>query len=153
MYLGKDGKIERGLTAAGYLAPGVPGTVRGLATAHRKFGKLPWKDVVSPAVDLAGNGFRVSAALARGLNNEIKGPMAKFPASVAAYGKPGGGEWAEGDTIVLGDLANTLRAIAGDGRLRGLDSRPHRHGHEGERWPDQDVLRVRGQERRSRRSG
>ena len=115
MYLDKEGKIDRGLTAAGYLAPGVPGTVRGLAMAHRKFGKLPWKDVVSPAVDLAGHGFRVSAALARGLNNEIKGPMAKFPASVAAYGKPGGGEWAEGDTIALGDLAKTLRAIATDG--------------------------------------
>ena len=115
MYLDKDGKIDRGLTAAGYLAPGVPGTVRGLAMAHRKFGNLPWKDVVSPAVDLAGNGFRVSAALARGLNNEIKGPMATFPASVAAYGKPGGSEWAEGDTTVLGDLAKTLRAIATDG--------------------------------------
>ena len=35
MYLGADGKIDRGLTAAGYLAPGVPGTVRGLELAHK----------------------------------------------------------------------------------------------------------------------
>ena len=40
MYLGADGEIVRSLTAAGYLAPGVPGTVRGLETVHRKFGTL-----------------------------------------------------------------------------------------------------------------
>jgi gamma-glutamyltranspeptidase/glutathione hydrolase len=114
MYLGDDGKIDRSLTAAGYLAPGVPGTVRGLELAHRKFGKLSWKDVVMPAVQLA-DGFTLSAALARGLNREVEGAMARFPASVAAYGKPGGGEWAEGDRIVLADLAGTLRAIADGG--------------------------------------
>ena len=48
------GSIVRSLTAAGYLAPGVPGTVRGLELAHKKFGKLPWKDVVAPSVALAG---------------------------------------------------------------------------------------------------
>jgi gamma-glutamyltranspeptidase/glutathione hydrolase len=115
MYLGKDGKIDRSLTAAGYLAPGVPGTVRGLALAHRKFGKLPWKDVVMPAADLAERGFRLSAALARSLTREVQGPMAKFPASVEAYGKPDGGDWTEGDVLVLKDLAKTLRAIATDG--------------------------------------
>ncbi len=111
MYLGKDGKIDRSLTAAGYLAPGVPGTVRGLELAHKRFGKLPWKDVVLPAVGLA-EGFELSAGLARSLNREVQGAMARFPASVAAYGKPGGGEWAAGDKLVLGDLAKTLRAIA-----------------------------------------
>jgi len=115
MYLGEDGKIDRGLTAAGYLAPGVPGSVRGLEQAHRKFGTLPWKDVVMPAVLLAEQGFTVSAALARGLNREVQGPMKRFPASVAAYGKPGGDEWAEGDRIVLSDLGKTLRAIAEGG--------------------------------------
>ena len=44
----RDGKIVRSLTAAGYLAPGVPGTVRGLALVHKRFGKLPWKEVVMP---------------------------------------------------------------------------------------------------------
>ena len=38
MYLDSSGKIARQLTATGYLAPGVPGTVRGLAMAHKKFG-------------------------------------------------------------------------------------------------------------------
>ncbi len=112
MYLGKDGRIDRRLTASGYLAPGVPGTVRGLELAHKKFGKLPWSEVVMPAVALAENGFAISADLAQSLNRELTGSMARFPASVAAYGKPGGGDWEEGDRLVLGDLAKTLRAIA-----------------------------------------
>jgi gamma-glutamyltranspeptidase/glutathione hydrolase len=41
--------------------------------------------------------------------------MKPYPASVAAYGKPGGGQWAAGDRLVLGDLGRTLRAIATDG--------------------------------------
>jgi gamma-glutamyltranspeptidase/glutathione hydrolase len=115
MYIGKDGNIDRSLTAAGYLAPGVPGTVRGMALSHKKFGKLPWKDVVMPAAELAAKGFEVSASLARGLNSEIAGPMRRFPASVAAYGKPGGAPWVAGDRLVLPDLAKTLQAIATEG--------------------------------------
>ena len=41
--------------------------------------------------------------------------MKPFAASVAAYGKPGGGTWAEGDRLVLRDLGKTLRAIAENG--------------------------------------
>ena len=107
MYLGADGNIVRSLTAAGYLAPGVPGTVRGMALAHKKFGKLPWKDVVMPAAELAAQGFVMAPSLASSLNREVReeGPMRKFPASVAAYGKPGGAAWAAGDRLVLPDLA------------------------------------------------
>jgi gamma-glutamyltranspeptidase/glutathione hydrolase len=114
MYLGPDGNIDRSLTAAGYLAPGVPGTVRGMGLAHRRFGKLPWRDVVMPAAELALSGFTMSETLAASLNGELR-RMQPFPASVAAYGKPGGGDWAAGDTIVLGDLSRTLTAIATDG--------------------------------------
>lgn len=115
MYLGADGNIERSLTATGYLAPGVPGSVSGLEAAHKKFGRLSWKDVVMPGVGLAEQGFVLSPALARSLNEEVSGSMATYPASVAAYGKPGGGEWAAGDRLVLSDLGRTLRAIATDG--------------------------------------
>jgi gamma-glutamyltranspeptidase/glutathione hydrolase len=115
MYLGKDGNIDISLTRAGYLAPGVPGTVRGMALAHKRFGKLPWKDVVTPAAELAAQGFPLSESVARGLNRELTGEMNRFPASVAAYGKPGGTPWAAGDRLVLGDLAKSLRAIAADG--------------------------------------
>jgi gamma-glutamyltranspeptidase/glutathione hydrolase len=114
MYM-RDGKVDGALTNQGYLAPGVPGTVRGLALAHKRFGRLPWKDVVMPAVQLAEDGFVVSAALARGLNAQLAGAMGKFPASVEAYGKPDGGTWVDGDRIMLKDLGRTLRAIATKG--------------------------------------
>jgi len=115
MYLDSTGKINRQLTATGYLAPGVPGTVRGMAAAHKKWAKLSWRADVMPAVLLAEKGFPLSDGLARSLNRELANQMAKYPASVAAYGKPGGGEWKAGDTIVLRDLGRTLRAIATKG--------------------------------------
>ena len=114
MYLDSASNIDRRLTATGHLAPGVPGTVRGLELAHRKHGRLPWRDVVAPAVRLA-RGFALSDALARSLNREVSRNMAPYPASVAAYGKPGGGEWVAGDTIRLLDLARSLDAIAAGG--------------------------------------
>lgn len=115
MYLDAQGKIVRALTNEGYLAPGVPGTVRGLELAHRKFGKLPWSEVLAPAVRLASEGFPLSRSLAAELNRQISGTMGKYPSSVAAYGKPGGGAWQEGDRIVLKELARTLQAIADGG--------------------------------------
>jgi gamma-glutamyltranspeptidase / glutathione hydrolase len=115
MYLKPDGTIDRSLTRAGWLAPGVPGTVRGLALAHARFGKLPWADVVRPSAHLASRGFPLSKALASSLNSTVARFMAPFPSSVAAYGKPGGGTWTEGDTIRLPDLGRTLEAIASNG--------------------------------------
>ncbi|MEO6223120.1 MAG: gamma-glutamyltransferase [Vicinamibacterales bacterium] len=115
MYLDGKGEINRSLTSAGYLAPGVPGTVAGMAQAHRRFGKLPWKDVVMPAAALARDGFVVSASLANSLNRELTGSMKPFAASIAAYGKPDGTPWKAGDRIVLTDLAKSLTAIATEG--------------------------------------
>ncbi|MCC6317616.1 MAG: gamma-glutamyltransferase [Gemmatimonadaceae bacterium] len=112
MYLGADGKINRQLTATGWLAPGVPGTVRGLYMAHRKFGKLPWADVVQPAADLATNGFRLSRDLSASLNSALTRQLNRYPSSAAAYGKPGGGAWQEGDTLKLRDLGRALGDIA-----------------------------------------
>ena len=122
MYLDSTGKIDRNLTARGWLASGVPGTVRGLEMAHKKFGKLPWDDVVKPAADLASNGWVLTSALSRSINSQLRtdsagrpGKMARFPTSVAAYGKAGGGEWMEGDRIRLTDLGRALNAIATTG--------------------------------------
>src|SRR5262249_54036568 len=79
------------------------------------FGKLAWKDVVLPAAQVAEDGFTISNGLARGLNAQLSGAMGRYPASVEAYGKPGGGAWDAGDRLVLKDLARTLRAIATGG--------------------------------------
>ena len=57
MYLDENGDVINNASLIGSLANGVPGTVAGLWEAHKRYGKLPWKDVVKPAIDLAENGF------------------------------------------------------------------------------------------------
>jgi gamma-glutamyltranspeptidase/glutathione hydrolase len=59
MYLDSSGAIDRRAAHDSYLAVGVPGTVRGLALAHKRYGKLPWKAVVEPAVARPRAGFEV----------------------------------------------------------------------------------------------
>jgi gamma-glutamyltranspeptidase/glutathione hydrolase len=98
----------------GHKVIGVPGTVRGLALAHRRFGKLPWKEVVLPAVRLADKGFAVDAHLARSLN-EVLANSKGFSELHRVFDKPGGGKWQAGDRLVQRDLARTLRLIAEKG--------------------------------------
>jgi gamma-glutamyltranspeptidase/glutathione hydrolase len=95
-------------------AVGVPGTVRGLALAHARFGKLPWKDVVMPAVKLAEEGFIIDSALAGSLN-WIVGSSPEYPELQRVLGKNGGATWEAGDRLVQKDLAGTLRRIAEQG--------------------------------------
>src|SRR5262249_33498165 len=108
MFTDKDGLY-------GHKVGGVPGTVRGMALAHRKFGKLPWKDLVMPAVRLAEEGFVLDAAVASSLNNVVSG-AADFPELRRVFGKDGGkAEWQAGDRLVQKELAATLRQIAEQG--------------------------------------
>ena len=68
-----------------------------------------------PAVALAEDGFPLSEALARGLNRELQGSMARFPARSPLTASRAAARGRAGDRLVLGDLAKTLRAIADDG--------------------------------------
>lgn len=95
-------------------AVGVPGTVRGLALAHQRFGKLPWKDVVLPATRLADDGFAVDSALASSLNGAVYS-ASKSSELRRVLGKNGAGDWQAGDLLVQKDLAKTLRQIADQG--------------------------------------
>ncbi len=96
-------------------AVGVPGTVRGLALAHQRFGKLPWKDVVLPAVKLAEEGFVLDSPLASSLN-WIVGSSEEFPELRHVFGKNEGKDnWQAGDRLVQKDLGKTLRLIAEKG--------------------------------------
>jgi gamma-glutamyltranspeptidase/glutathione hydrolase len=103
--------------ASGYRAVGVPGTVAGFWLAHQRHGKLPWKDLVMPAYELASKGVMLPS-LASGINGltQGNGRMTQFPSSMRAYAKPGGGTWAPTDTIKLPDLARSMLAIAEGGR-------------------------------------
>ena len=61
MYLDGNGNVIPDKSTFGGMSVGVPGTVAGLEAIHKKFGTLPWKDLVQPAIDLALNGYRVTA--------------------------------------------------------------------------------------------
>lgn len=98
----------------GHRVVGVPGTVRGMALAHEKFGKLPWKTVVMPSVQLAAEGFMLDAHHARSLNN-IVAVAEGFAELRRVYGRLDGKSWNAGDHLVQPDLANTLRVIAEQG--------------------------------------
>jgi gamma-glutamyltranspeptidase/glutathione hydrolase len=93
---------------------GVPGTVRGLALAHARFGTLPWKDLVMPAVTLAEEGFVINAPLAASLNGVV-GSLPKSSELRRVLGKSGDATWEAGDRLVQKDLAKTLRLIAEKG--------------------------------------
>lgn len=131
MYLGPDGRPVPH-HRAGARAAGVPGTVRGLALAHARLGRLLWADLVRPAARLAREGFPISPTLAASLNQQLSrnarlraggrddlgtGPdrLADFPESVAAFGKPDGTPWQGGDRLVQRDLGATLDRIAEHG--------------------------------------
>lgn len=99
----------------GHRAVGVPGTVRGMWLAHQKYGKLPWKDVVLPAVKLADEGFLMDAQLASSLNNVVYSSR-DYPELRRVLGKKeGAADWEPGDRIVQKDLAKTLKLIAEQG--------------------------------------
>lgn len=68
MYLDQNGKPTRD-SVVGWRASGVPGTVRGLELAHRKFGQQPWSGLLTPAIKLASEGFPVSYAFSQSMKS------------------------------------------------------------------------------------
>ncbi|HEV8605482.1 MAG TPA: gamma-glutamyltransferase [Tepidisphaeraceae bacterium] len=98
-----------------YRLVGVPGTVRGLALAHEHFGKLPWKDLVLPAVALAKDGFELNKEVAEAINEYVTKPGDEANEMRRVLGKAGGGMWAAGDRLVQPQLAETLGRIAMEG--------------------------------------
>jgi len=60
MYLDDKGEVIENLSLVGAKAAGVPGTVLGLWEAHKRFGKLPWSELLTPAIGYANNGFKVA---------------------------------------------------------------------------------------------
>jgi gamma-glutamyltranspeptidase/glutathione hydrolase len=112
MYLDSLGEpTERSLT--GHLAAGVPGAVAGLTAAHRRLGRLPFAEVIAPAIGLARDGFVVDEYR----SESIAGDSARlrlFPASRENF-LPGGVPPRPGTTLRQPDLAGTLEAIRDKG--------------------------------------
>jgi gamma-glutamyltranspeptidase/glutathione hydrolase len=113
MYLAPDGEVIAGLSTETHLASGVPGTVDGMIKVHSKYGKLPFRDVIQPAIDLAKNGFPVTKNQARSFNNNRE-TFLKKNSGITAFIKET--EWKEGDLLIQTDLAETLERIRDNGR-------------------------------------
>ncbi len=101
------------LASTSGLAVGVPGTLRGVDTALKRWGTKTLADTLAPAIELAGHGFRVNRFLAADIAND-GGRTALHPETAAIF-RPKGVPLAEGDWLVQPDLARTLRLIAARG--------------------------------------
>jgi gamma-glutamyltranspeptidase/glutathione hydrolase len=128
MYLDASGQV----TKEGRIGPraaGVPGVVAGLALVHHKYGKLPWADVIAPAIALARDGSTLDSFHAddmKGVLERIseyaKDPSSQSPAlqaalksTLATFSKPDGSAYVTGEVWRQPDLARTLEAIAKGG--------------------------------------
>ena len=111
MYLDSLANVIPGLSTSGGTAVGVPGTVAGVLEVHKKFGKLPLKEIIEPIIALANKGVVVTkkqAARLKGTRErfiEANGDSTKFA-----------GPFAAGDTIKYPNYAKTLQKIMEEGR-------------------------------------
>lgn len=112
MFLGEDGKIKANSNHEGILSVGVPGTVAGLYKAHQKMGKLPWEDLVAPAIKLAENGFP-STHYMNSFLEWVKDHKDEelYKATAEAFLKDGQKIYKQGELFQQPDLAKTLKRI------------------------------------------
>ena len=108
MYVGSDGKPTEN-SLYGNLAVGIPGTVRGLAEAQRRFGKLSWQRDLAPAIELARKGFVVPEMLIKERDAALSGFA--HSGNFAAWAK----NWHAGQLFLQPELAETLERIAKSG--------------------------------------
>jgi gamma-glutamyltranspeptidase/glutathione hydrolase len=115
MYLDEEGEYVKEKSLYGYLAVGVPGTVRGFELAMEKYGALTWKDVIEPAIELAEKGFKLNKGRANSFNwlkKRFKWGTEEF---FRIFSKPDGSAFEEGDIFIQKDLARSLKLIAEHG--------------------------------------
>lgn len=100
------------------IAAGVPGTIHGLAHAHKRYGRLPWSRLVEPTIKLARDGFEVDQYLAYSLNTVLRDErirtLDRYAEFRRVYAHPETYLWSAGQTLTLTDLAATLTQIAED---------------------------------------
>ena len=114
LLLGADGRLDR-TKVLSFKGVTVPGTVAGLWEAHRRFGKLPWAQLIQPTIDLATKGIVMSDDEALALSDR-RAQMAKDPNGARkVYFKPDGSAYRPGDVFRNPDLAWTLKQIQAHG--------------------------------------
>jgi len=109
----KDGVYDPDRHHRSHLAVGVPGTVAGLHLAWKDHGRLPWEQLLEPAIALAREGVMVTDGLARSLRGVLP-EMEAYPASVAQFSQDGQ-PYQAGGILKQEDLADTLERIAREG--------------------------------------
>ena len=114
MYLDENGDVDKNLARFSHLAAGVPGTVAGFYFAHQKFGRLPWKRLLQPAIQQAREGIVVSHDMAELLKVWQKS-LCRDEAACGYFFKKDGVPYEAGDLFVQSDLAGTLQLIADQG--------------------------------------
>lgn len=112
MYLGASGNVTPD-SLVGWRAVGVPGTVRGLELALKKYGTKPWSEVLQPAIHLASSGFPISYSQMRSFHYAAD-LLSQFPDSKRIFLKDGTFyDWNE--NLQQPELARTLERIAQNG--------------------------------------
>lgn len=113
LYLDENDNLVEGLSTEGYLAVGVPGTVKGLNYALDKYGTMQLEKVIEPAIDLAEDGF----VLQRGDVDIFEAGKKRLlePNVANIFLQDGDRTYLAGDTLVQFDLADTLNLIAEEG--------------------------------------
>jgi gamma-glutamyltranspeptidase/glutathione hydrolase len=109
MYLDEKGDVIKNMSLVGARAAGVPGTVMGLWEAHKKFGKLPWAELLTPAIGYAQNGFTVAEK--QYMYGEEALELFKGTTNFTDYF----GNLKTGETLRQPELAKTLERIANKG--------------------------------------
>ncbi len=89
----------------------VPGYMAGVQAAHKKFGKLPFKDLFAPAIYYAENGFELTPFHERLIKLRQK-PLSRLPGTKALFTKKDGSWYAAGDLFKQPVLAATLRKVS-----------------------------------------
>ncbi|MDO8862633.1 gamma-glutamyltransferase [Haliea sp. E1-2-M8] len=114
LFLNEAGEVDRERTYFSHQAAGVPGTVAGLVLAQARYGTLPLKQVMAPAIALAEDGLQVSFALNLEINSRAE-RLALNPEARKLFLTPEGEAPEVGATWRQPELAWTLRQIAEQG--------------------------------------
>jgi gamma-glutamyltranspeptidase / glutathione hydrolase len=94
---------------------GVPGTPMLLEEVHSRYGRLPWAELIEPAIERAEAGFEVSPRLAGAIADAEERGLATFESTRAYFFDDAGAPLAEGTRLENPELARTLRLFADRG--------------------------------------